>query len=58
MKKPFPWYSDTRSGGGWFVKLNGDQNFLGKHPEDAPAPKKARTAGGTLRRPSSMNSTS
>jgi hypothetical protein len=19
MKKPFPWYSDTRSGGGWFT---------------------------------------
>ena len=42
MKKPFPWFSDTRSGGGWFVKLNGDQNFLGKHPEDAPPPKKGK----------------
>ena len=42
MKKPFPWYSDTRSGGGWFVKLSGDQNFLGKHPEDAPPPRKGR----------------
>lgn len=42
MKKPFPWYSETRSGGGWFVKLNGDQNFLGKHPEDAQPPRKRR----------------
>jgi hypothetical protein len=42
MKKPFPWYSDTRSGGGWFVKLNGNQNFLGKHPENAPPPKKGK----------------
>jgi hypothetical protein len=25
-----------------FVKLNGDQNFLGKHPDDAQAPKKGR----------------
>src|SRR5262245_3202314 len=42
MKKPFPGYSDTRSGGGWFVKLNGDQNFLGKHPDNAPPPKKGK----------------
>jgi hypothetical protein len=42
MKKPFPWFSDTRSGGGWFVKLNGDQHFLGKHPEDAQPPRKVR----------------
>ena len=42
MKKPFPWYSDTRSGGGWFVKLSGDQNFLGKHPDNAPPPKKGK----------------
>jgi integrase len=45
MKKPFPWYSDTRSGGGWFVKLNGDQNFLGKHPDKAPPPKKGKGGG-------------
>jgi integrase len=42
MKTPFPWYSPSRSGGGWFVKLNGEQNFLGKHPDDAPKPKKSR----------------
>jgi hypothetical protein len=29
-------------GGGWFVKLNGEQHFLGKHPEDAQPPKKGR----------------
>lgn len=58
MKKPFPWYSDTRSGSGWFVNLNGDQNFLGKHPNNAPPPKKGRTVSGTRRRPSSMNLTS
>jgi integrase len=43
MKKPFPWYSDSRSGGGWFVKLDGEQHFLGKHPADAPKPKKGRS---------------
>jgi hypothetical protein len=58
MKKPFLWYSDTRSGGGWFVKLNGGQNFLGKRPEDAPRPKKWKEASGTHPRSSSMNSTS
>ena len=42
IKTPFPWYSPSRSGGGWFVKLNGEQNFLGKHPDDAPKPKKGR----------------
>ena len=42
MKTPFPWYTASRSGGGWFVKLNGEQNFLGKHPDDAPKPKKGR----------------
>jgi hypothetical protein len=42
MKKHFPWYSDTRSGGGWFVKLNADQKFLGKHPQGAPPPKKGK----------------
>ncbi len=40
MKQPFPWYSDSRSGGGWFVKLNGEQHFLGNHPEDASQPPK------------------
>ena len=42
MKKPFPWYSESRSGGGWFVKLDGEQHFLGKHPDDTPKPKKGR----------------
>jgi integrase len=42
MKTPFPWYSERRSGGGWFIKFDGDQKFLGKHPADAPKPKKGR----------------
>ena len=42
MKTPFPWYSAGRSGGGWFVKLDGEQNFLGKHPDGAPKPRKRR----------------
>ena len=40
MKQSYPWYSDTRSGGGWFVKVRGEQAFLGKHPEGAPKPVK------------------
>jgi len=40
MKTPFPWYSETRSGGGWFVKLNNEQHALGKHPDNAPQPRK------------------
>jgi integrase len=40
MKKPFPWYTDIRSGGGWFVKLAGEQYPLGKHPDGAPPPHK------------------
>jgi integrase len=40
MKQPYPWYSKTRSGGGWFVKLRGEQVYLGKHPVGAPAPVK------------------
>jgi integrase len=40
MRQPWPWYSDTRSGGGWFVKLGGDQRFLGKHSVGAPPPDK------------------
>src|SRR4051794_32476475 len=42
VKKPYPWYSDTRSGGGWFVKLGGGQKFLGKHPEGARPPRRGR----------------
>src|SRR5262245_58029377 len=42
MKTPFPWYSESRSGGGWFVKLDGEQHFLGKHPGHAPKPKRGR----------------
>lgn len=38
MRQPHPWYSETRSGGGWFVKLSGDQHFLGKHPVGAAKP--------------------
>jgi hypothetical protein len=40
MKQSYPWYSDTRSGGGWFVKLSGEQHFLGKHPAGAAKPTK------------------
>jgi len=40
MKTPWPWYSKSRSGGGWFVKLNGTQHFLGKHPVGSPVPAK------------------
>ena len=38
-----PWYrkfNDT-----WYICLNEQQVPLGKHPEDAPPPKRARTAG-------------
>ena len=38
MKTPYPWYSESRSGGGWFVKLGGEQQFLGKHPPGAAKP--------------------
>ncbi len=40
MKQPYPWFSETRSGGGWFVKIRGDQAFLGKHPDGAAKPLK------------------
>lgn len=40
MKQPYPWFSESRSGGGWFVKIRGEQTFLGKHPEGAPKPVK------------------
>jgi integrase len=42
MRKPMPWYSKTRSGGGWFVQVGGEQHPLGKHPEGEPAPRKKR----------------
>lgn len=42
MKTPSPWYSERRSGGGWFVKLDGEQKFLGKHPDDGSKPKRGR----------------
>ena len=40
MRQPHPWYSETRSGGGWFVKLSNEQHFLGKQPEGAAKPVK------------------
>src|SRR5262249_40733464 len=33
---------ETRSGGGWFVKLAGEQHPLGKQPEDAGKPRKKK----------------
>ncbi len=42
MRTPTPWYSKTRSGGGWFVQFDGEQHRLGKHPEGEPAPKKRK----------------
>lgn len=42
MKKPWPWYSESRSGGGWFVKLAGEQHPLGKQPDDAGKPRKKK----------------
>lgn len=38
MRQPHPWHSESRSGGGWFVKLSGEQHFLGKHPVGAAKP--------------------
>lgn len=40
MRQPHPWYSETRSGGGWFIKLNSEQHFLGKHPVGSAKPVK------------------
>jgi len=40
MRQPHPWYSETRSSGGWFVKLSNEQHFLGKHPIGLPKPVK------------------
>jgi integrase len=42
MRKPTPWYSTTRSGGGWFVQLDGEQHHLGRHPDGVPAPRKKK----------------
>lgn len=42
MRKPTPWYSKNRSGGGWFVQIAGEQHPLGKHPEGEAAPKKKK----------------
>jgi integrase len=35
-----PWYRASRDA--WYVKVNGRQRRLGKHPEGAPAPKKGK----------------
>ncbi len=40
MRQAHPSYSETRSGGGWFVKLSGEQRFLGKHPVGPAKPVK------------------
>lgn len=40
MRQPHPWYSENRSGGGWFVKLAGVHQFLGKHPVGTSKPEK------------------
>src|SRR4051812_45448073 len=42
MRIPTPWYSATRSGGGWFAQIDGTQVLLGKHPIGEPAPKKRK----------------
>ncbi|HEX4128920.1 MAG TPA: tyrosine-type recombinase/integrase [Pirellulales bacterium] len=42
MRQPYPWYSETRSGGGWFVKLSNEQHFLGKQPGGIAKPVKRR----------------
>ena len=42
MKTPSPWFSERRSGGGWFVTLDGEQKLLGKHPNDGSKPKRGR----------------
>ena len=43
MKKPFPRYSDSRSGGGLFVKLDGEQHSLASAP---PASEAQERSGG------------
>ena len=40
-----PWYRASRDA--WFVELHGRQHLLGKHPEEAPKPKKNKLGWNT-----------
>ena len=40
MRPMKPWYRASKDK--WYVEIGGKQNPLGKHPEDAPPPKKGR----------------
>src|SRR4051812_39231277 len=42
-KRPFPWYMEERDG--WYVRVNGQRHFLGKHPEGTKKPEKAKKTG-------------
>lgn len=43
MRKPFPWYMEERDG--WYVRVNGQRHFLGKHPEGMKKPAKSKKTG-------------
>jgi integrase len=38
MRQSKPWFRSAKSA--WYVELDGRQHFLGRHPADAPPPKK------------------
>src|SRR5262245_22186509 len=40
MKQPKPWYRKAKNT--WYVEINGEQHFLGRHPADAPLPQKSK----------------
>ena len=40
MRPYSPWYRPCRDT--WFVEIAGKQQSLGKHPDDAPKPKKGK----------------
>ena len=42
-RKPNPWWWEEESG--WYVNYQGKRHFLGKHPDNTPAPKKSKRTG-------------
>jgi hypothetical protein len=43
-RKPLPWYSKTRSGGGWFVPVTCEEHHLATPPKGGDSPTRRRVA--------------
>src|SRR5438128_1432041 len=53
MRPHHPWYRAATNS--WYVEIDGQQHFLGKHPDDLPSPRKRKKGSTPIRPPAAID---